>query len=123
MRIAGLSMPQRTALALQITGCRPNFRSSAPRTNKNAPPGRAPPEKASDFVLRRRLCRKWAKAHDADPDSMPNLTWCGRGSLAVGCDLPLALLGKTLYFFFQFLAKVIKNWLEGPLILQGHFTV
>ena len=34
-----------------------------PRENKNALPGRASPEKASDRVVRRRLCLRWARSY------------------------------------------------------------
>ncbi len=39
--------------------------------NKNALPGQAPPEKASECVLRRQLCQRWARSY-AYPGSIPS---------------------------------------------------
>ncbi len=40
-----------------------------PQTKQNALPGRAPPERASEFVLRLQLCLRWARDY-AYPGSM-----------------------------------------------------
>ena len=39
--------------------------------NKNAFPGRAPPEKASECLVRRRLCLRWARYCFAYPGVHP----------------------------------------------------
>ena len=49
-------------------------KASAPSQKQIAPAGRAPPEKASECLVRRRLCRRWAESYPY-PASIADFSW------------------------------------------------